>query len=68
MSTDGYAANRRGLLKCMTWTRSAMAGGDPRAHIIDQADAAATGFTFAQVSDSHRGFVSGVAKGPCPAP
>ena len=55
-----YNADRRGFLKCMTWAGSAMvwtvAGGIPRAHIIGQAQAAATGFTFAQVSDSHLGF------------
>jgi 3',5'-cyclic AMP phosphodiesterase CpdA len=37
----------------MVWT---VAGGIPRAHIVGQAEAAATGFTFAQVSDSHLGF------------
>src|ERR1700733_7738822 len=51
---------RRGFLKCMTWAGSAMlwtvAGGIPRSHLIGQAEAAATGFTFAQVSDSHLGF------------
>jgi Icc protein len=60
MSTDIYNADRRGFLKCMTWAGSAMvwtvAGGIPRAHIIGQAEAAETGFTFAQVSDSHLGF------------
>jgi 3',5'-cyclic AMP phosphodiesterase CpdA len=44
----------------MTWAGSAMlwtvAGGIPRSHLIGQAEAAATGFTFAQVSDSHLGF------------
>jgi 3',5'-cyclic AMP phosphodiesterase CpdA len=44
----------------MTWAGSAMvwsvAGGIPRSHVIGQAEAAATGFTFAQVSDSHLGF------------
>jgi hypothetical protein len=61
MSIDTYNADRRGFLKCMTWAGSAMvvwtvAGGIPRARIIGQADAAETGFTFAQVSDSHLGF------------
>jgi hypothetical protein len=60
MTTDAYNADRRGFLKCMTWAGSAMvwtvAGGIPRSHLIGQAEAAETGFTFAQVSDSHLGF------------
>jgi 3',5'-cyclic-AMP phosphodiesterase len=60
MTTDTYTPDRRGFLKCMTWAGSAMvwtvAGGIPRAHVIGQAEAAETGFTFAQVSDSHLGF------------
>jgi 3',5'-cyclic AMP phosphodiesterase CpdA len=60
MSTDEYNPDRRGFLKCMTWAGSAMvwmvAGGIPRAHLIGQSEAAETGFTFAQVSDSHLGF------------
>src|SRR6202795_3643571 len=60
MSTEFLDPNRRGFLKCMTWAGSAMlwtvAGGIPRSHLIGQADAAETGFTFAQVSDSHLGF------------
>ena len=53
-------AQRRGFLKCMTWAGTAMvwtvAGGIPRSRLIGGADAAETGFTFAQVSDSHLGF------------
>jgi Icc protein len=60
MTTDFLDPNRRGFLKCMTWAGSAMlwtvAGGIPRSHLIGQAEAAVTGFTFAQVSDSHLGF------------
>jgi Icc protein len=60
MSTELFDPNRRGFLKCMTWAGSAMlwtvAGGIPRSHLIGQAGAAETGFTFAQVSDSHLGF------------
>jgi hypothetical protein len=52
--------DRRGFLKCMTWAGSAVvwtvAGGIPRARLIGEADAAVTGFSFAQVSDSHLGF------------
>src|SRR5450432_3451873 len=60
MSTDDFNADRRGFLKCMTCAGSAMvwtvAGGIPRSHLVGQAEAAETGFTFAQVSDSHLGF------------
>jgi 3',5'-cyclic-AMP phosphodiesterase len=53
---------RRGFLKCMTWAGTAMvwtvAGGLPRARLIDAAEAATAtrDFTFAQISDSHLGF------------
>src|SRR3954447_23993174 len=51
---------RRGFLKCMTWAGSAMiwtvAGGIPRSRLVGPAEAAGTGFSFAQVSDSHLGF------------
>ena len=60
MSADHLTQDRRGFLKCMTWAGSAMlwtvAGGVPRSRLIAPAEAAATGFTFAQVSDSHMGF------------
>jgi 3',5'-cyclic-AMP phosphodiesterase len=60
MTTELLDPNRRGFLKCMTWAGSAMlwtvSGGVPRSHVIGQAEAAVTGFTFAQVSDSHLGF------------
>src|SRR6202142_4339635 len=60
MSTEHLNPDRRGFLKCMTWAGSAMlwtvAGGIPRSHLIGEAEAAAPGFTFAQVSDSHLGF------------
>lgn len=52
--------DRRNFLKCMSWAGSAVvwtvAGGIPRSHIISEAEAAVTGFSFAQVSDSHLGF------------
>jgi Icc protein len=60
MSTNPSTPDRRGFLKCMTWAGSAMvwtvAGGVPRSRLIGHAEAAETGFTFAQVSDSHLGF------------
>jgi 3',5'-cyclic-AMP phosphodiesterase len=59
MSTE-YNEDRREFLKCMAWAGSAMlwtvAGGIPRSSLVGQAAAAETGFTFAQVSDSHLGF------------
>jgi Icc-related predicted phosphoesterase len=53
--------DRRGFLSCMTWAGAAMVwtitGGVPRSRLIGSAEAAApSGFTFAQVSDSHLGF------------
>jgi Icc protein len=60
MTIEHPDPDRRGFLKCMTWAGSAMlwtvAGGIPRSHVIGHAEAAETGFTFAQVSDSHLGF------------
>jgi Icc protein len=60
MTTEYFDPDRRGFLKCMSWAGSAMlwtvAGGIPRSRLIGQADAAETGFSFAQVSDSHLGF------------
>lgn len=52
--------DRRNFLKCMTWAGAAtlwtVTGGIPRSTLIGDAQAAETGFTFAQVSDSHLGF------------
>jgi 3',5'-cyclic AMP phosphodiesterase CpdA len=60
MQSEGSNTDRRGFLKCMTWAGGAMvwtmSGGIPRAHLVGNASAAETGFTFAQVSDSHLGF------------
>src|SRR4051794_15864052 len=58
MSAD---TNRRGLLKCMAWAGTGvvwtMVGGVPRSLRIEAAAAAEpSGFTFAQISDSHIGF------------
>jgi hypothetical protein len=58
MDTD--PADRRQFLKCMTWAGTAMvwtiSAGIPRSRLIAPAEAAPTGFSFAQVSDSHLGF------------
>ena len=52
--------DRRLVLKCMTWAGTAMvwtvAGGVPRSRLVESAEAASTGFSFAQISDSHLGF------------
>jgi 3',5'-cyclic-AMP phosphodiesterase len=60
MNINELNPDRRGFLKCMSWAGSAMvwtvAGGIPRARIIGQAEASDSGFSFAQVSDSHLGF------------
>jgi hypothetical protein len=52
--------SRRHALECMLWAGTAalwtVSGGVPRARLIGSAEAAETGFTFAQISDSHIGF------------
>jgi 3',5'-cyclic AMP phosphodiesterase CpdA len=58
--SDGVTINRRGLLKCMAWAGTGvvwtLVGGIPRSfNLIDMA-AAASGFSFVQISDSHIGF------------
>lgn len=55
-----HAPTRRGtLLECMRWVGAGViwtvGGGVPRGRLIGEAGAA-SGFTFAQVSDSHIGF------------
>ncbi len=52
--------DRRGFLQCMTWAGAgvawSVAGGVPGSVMLGEAEAAAKGFTFVQVSDSHVGF------------
>ncbi len=54
--------NRRGALECMLWAGTGVlwtvSGGVPRSSMlgISEANAAASGFTFLQISDSHIGF------------
>jgi hypothetical protein len=69
--TDG--TTRRRILQCMGWGSAGIlwtvSGGIPRAHALDAASrgeqlAAATDFSFVQVSDSHIGFT----KDPNPTP
>lgn len=52
---------RRGFLKCMVWAGTGVlwtvAGGVPRSSLLGStAEAATTGLTFMQISDSHIGF------------
>src|SRR5438445_7414398 len=63
MNLLSCAVDRRGLLKCMAWAGTGVlwtvSGGIPRSlGLIGEANAqtAATGFTFMQISDSHIGF------------
>ena len=52
--------SRRHTLSCMAWAGGGLlwtvAGGIPRASLIGTARAETTGFSFAQLSDSHIGF------------
>ena len=52
--------NRRRVLECMAWAGTGVvwsfAGGVPASRLIGSAQAAATGFSFVQISDSHIGF------------
>jgi len=58
--SDGVTINRRGLLKCMAWAGTGvvwtLAGGIPRSFNLMDTAAAASGFSFVQISDSHIGF------------
>jgi 3',5'-cyclic AMP phosphodiesterase CpdA len=64
MNLMSCAVDRRGLLKCMAWAGTGVlwtvSGGVPTSlGLIGEANAqtaAATGFTFMQISDSHIGF------------
>jgi 3',5'-cyclic AMP phosphodiesterase CpdA len=51
---------RRAALECMLWAGNAVvwtvAGGIPRARLLDTAQAAEESFSFVQISDSHIGF------------
>jgi 3',5'-cyclic-AMP phosphodiesterase len=54
------AVDRRKALECMVWGGTGLvwtlSGGIPAAKIIGEAQAASTGFSFVQISDSHIGF------------
>jgi 3',5'-cyclic-AMP phosphodiesterase len=59
-SQKGNGVDRRQALECMTWVGSGLvwtlSGGVPGAKLIGGAQAAASGFSFVQISDSHIGF------------
>ena len=52
--------DRRHALECMIWAGTGvlwtLAGGVPKSNLIGSAQAAETGFSFLQISDSHIGF------------
>lgn len=56
----GNSVDRRQALECKTWAGTGLvwtlSGGVPGARLIGVAEAAATGFSFVQISDSHIGF------------
>jgi 3',5'-cyclic-AMP phosphodiesterase len=59
-SNENRGVDRRQALKCMVWGGTGLvwtlSGGIPAAKIIGEAQAASTGFSFVQISDSHIGF------------
>jgi 3',5'-cyclic-AMP phosphodiesterase len=56
----GNGVDRRQALECMAWGGTGLvwtlSGGIPGASLIGVAEAAKTGFSFVQISDSHVGF------------
>ncbi|HTO79210.1 MAG TPA: metallophosphoesterase [Methylocystis sp.] len=56
----GDGVDRRQALECMRWAGAGLlwtlSGGVPGAKLIGRAEAAASGFSFVQISDSHIGF------------
>ncbi len=59
VNTNEDKIDRRGFLECMAWAGTGMlwtvGGGIPTSTLLGQSPAG-TGFTFAQISDSHIGF------------
>jgi 3',5'-cyclic AMP phosphodiesterase CpdA len=60
MDQDERGIDRRHALECMLWAGTGVvwtvAGGVPTSALLGSAQAADTGFTFLQLSDSHIGF------------
>ncbi len=57
---NSAAINRRQALECMAWGGTGLvwtlSGGVPQAQLVGGAQAAASTFSFVQISDSHVGF------------
>jgi len=57
---EDKGVDRRHALECMIWAGTGvlwtLAGGVPRSALLGSAQAAETGFSFLQISDSHVGF------------
>ena len=57
---DDTSLNRRQALKCAAWAAFGLVwtpiGGVPTSSLVGPAEAAGTGFSFVQISDSHIGF------------
>ena len=57
---DDLSVDRRQTLKCMVWAGTGLVwtlnGGVPTSALIGSAQAAPSGFSFVQISDSHIGF------------
>jgi 3',5'-cyclic AMP phosphodiesterase CpdA len=57
---EATAVDRRGALECMLWAGTGVlwtvSGGIPSSTLLGTAHAAAAGFNFLQISDSHIGF------------
>jgi hypothetical protein len=57
---DDTSLDRRQALKCAAWAAFGLVwtpiGGVPTSSLVGPAEAAGTGFSFVQISDSHIGF------------
>jgi 3',5'-cyclic AMP phosphodiesterase CpdA len=60
MKDDEKGVDRRQALECMIWAGTGvlwtLSGGVPKSALLGTAQAAETGFSFLQISDSHVGF------------
>ena len=60
MTDQSKGIDRRQALECMIWAGTGLvwtlAGGVPKSALLGSAQAAETGFSFLQISDSHVGF------------
>jgi 3',5'-cyclic-AMP phosphodiesterase len=60
MHWNNKGMNRRQTLECMAWAGTGLlwsfVGGVPKASLLEEAQAASSGFSFVQISDTHIGF------------